>query len=53
MLIILLYLFQSIMICSDVDLLKYEDHHQQEKTLKGQHELMFVEVSPMLMLHQL
>jgi len=32
--------------------LKYEDHHQQEKTLKGEHELMFAEVSSMLMLHQ-
>ena len=52
MLIIPLYLFQSIVICSDIDLLKHEDQNQQEKTFKGQHELKFAEVSSMLMLHQ-
>ena len=40
------------MICSDIDLLKYEDQHQQEKTLKREHELMFDEVSSLLMLYQ-
>ena len=47
-----IYLFQSIMICSDIDLLKYEDHRPQEKTLKGEHELAIAEVSSMLMLHR-
>lgn len=33
-------------------ILKYEFHHQQEKTLKGEHELTFAEVSSLLMLQQ-
>jgi len=39
------------MLCSDTDLLKYEDHHQQERTLQEEYKHVFAEVSSMFMLH--